>query len=141
MSGRWAPERLAVDAYAGPGLDLPIFFNDLDPNKHLNNVALGRFFEQARVEHFAGLHRSLEPGHVLLVVRVAIDYLSEGLYGTPLHLRTRTGRIGTSSVTVEQACWQDGRVVGLCEATLAHTAQGRSAPLPERTRALLADHG
>lgn len=135
---RWPQDRLTPDGYPGPGLDLPVFYNDLDPNKHLNNVALGRFFEEGRVTYFAGVIDTLERGQLLLVVRVAIDYVSEGFYGTPLHVRSRTGRVGTTSITVEQAAWQGDRLVGLAEATLANTAEGRPAPLPEKTRTYLA---
>lgn len=138
---RWPADRLDLEAYPGPGLDLPVFYNDLDPNGHLNNVALGRFFEEGRVTYFARLKATVEPGFRLLVVRVAIDYLAEGFHGTPLHVRSRTGRIGTSSVTVEQAAWQGDRLIGLAEATLAHSTEGRSAPLPPQTRAYLAAPG
>lgn len=138
---RWPAERLVVEAYPGPGYELPLFYNDLDTNGHLNNVAIGRYFEQGRFAGniAAGLREAQRPtGSHFLVGRVAIDYLSEGEYGTPLHVRTRTGRLGGSSVTLEQAAWQDGRVVGLAEVLLVHLIDRRPAPLPDAIRAVLA---
>jgi acyl-CoA thioester hydrolase len=134
----WPEDKISVDAYPGPGYDLTIFYNDLDTNWHLNNVALGRFFEQGRFRNNsdAGM-RDVQSGtgSHFLVGRVAIDYVSEGTYdGGPLHVRTRTGRIGTSSVVLEQAAWQGDRVVGLCETTLVHLVDGRPAPLGDALR-------
>jgi acyl-CoA thioester hydrolase len=135
---RWAPDRTHRDGYPGPGIDLPILYNDLDPNRHLNNVALGRFFEHARVlvNRDLGLHTEIGTGRAL-VARVAIDYVSEGFFGTPLHVRTRVARLGTSSVTLEQAAWQDERCVGLSEVVLVHLSDDRPAPWPDALRARL----
>lgn len=134
----WPADRVTIGAYPGPGYDLPIFYNDLDTNHHLNNVALGRFFEQGRFRNNLDAGMRLvqeETASHFLVGRVAIDYLSEGRYDDgALHVRTRTGRVGRSSVLLEQAAWQDERVVGLCETTLVHLQAGRPAPLPEPLR-------
>jgi acyl-CoA thioester hydrolase len=137
---RWPADRLDVDAYPAPGFDLPIFYNDLDTNGHLNNVALGRFFEHARFAGnvSAGLREAQRPtGSHFLVARVAIDYLIEGQYGETLHVRTRTGRIGTSSAVLEQAAWQQGEALGLAEVVMVHLVDGRPAPFSPALRAVL----
>jgi acyl-CoA thioester hydrolase len=138
---RWPDERLALDRYPGPGFDLTVFYNDLDTNGHINNVALGRYFEQGRFAGniAAGLRDAQHStASHFLVGRVAIDYLSEGTYGHVLHVRTRAGRLGGSSVTLEQAAWQDGRVVGLAEVVLVHLIENRPAPLTDPIRAAFA---
>lgn len=130
---RWPADRLDPQAYPGPGIDLPVFYNDLDPNGHLNNVALGRFFEHARVAGVAaGGTRAVmrESGGHFLVARVAVDYVSEGQFGADLHVRTRLARLGSSSLTIEQAAWQRGGCVGLAEVVLVHLREGAPAPLP-----------
>lgn len=137
---RWPAERLDVDAYPGPGLDLPIFYGDLDTNGHLNNVALGRFFEHARFTGnvTAGLREAGRPtASHFLVARVAIDYLVEGQYGETLHVRTRTGRIGTSSAVLEQAAWQRGEPLGLAEVVMVHLVDRRPAPFSPALRSVL----
>lgn len=137
---RWPADRIDVDAYPAPGFDLPIFYNDLDTNGHLNNVALGRFFEHARFAGNvrAGLREAQRPtdSH-FLVGRVAIDYLLEGQYGETLHVRTRTGRIGTSSIVLEQAAWQRGECLGLAEVVMVHLSAGHPAPVPPALRSLM----
>ncbi len=137
-SSRWG-DRDQIAAYPGPGTDLTVMFNDLDPNNHLNNVAIGRFFEHARVttNQNDGLWQSLRPGH-LIVARVAIDYLTEGRIG-PVHVRTRLASLGRSSYRMEQALWQPDRdgataCLGLAEVTLVHLRDGRPAPLTDAFR-------
>ncbi|HEX7355776.1 MAG TPA: thioesterase family protein [Mycobacteriales bacterium] len=137
---RWPADRLAVDAYPGPGYDLPILYGDLDTNGHLNNVALGRFFEHARFSGnvSAGLREAGRPaGAHFLVARVAIDYLLEGRMGETLHVRTRLARIGTSAATLEQAAWQQGACLGLAEVVFVHLIDGRPAPISPAVRAVL----
>jgi acyl-CoA thioester hydrolase len=137
---RWTADRLDVDRYPGPGTDLPVLYGNLDTNGHMNNVELGKFFEHGRVALFAGtgLWAALgETGGMSLVVRVAIDYLTEIHLGQVLHVRSRLARVGTSSVVVEQGAWVDGTCVGLAEVVFAHSVGGASAPWPDRPRSIL----
>lgn len=137
---RWPADRLDVDAYPGPGFDVPILYGDLDTNGHLNNVALGRFFEHARFAGnvSAGLREAGLPTRShFLVARVAIDYLVEGRYGETLHVRSRTARLGTSSAVLEQAAWQRGECLGLAEVVMVHLVEGRPAPLSAALRSVL----
>ena len=135
MTSRWAAERLDPACYLEPGLDLPVFYGDLDTQGHLNNVAFGRFFEQARYT----AHRAVGMAEIsaaessfFMVARVSVDYLREGRFGTPLHVRTRAARIGTASVVEEQAAWQDGECVSLAEVVMVYTHAGASTPLTPR---------
>jgi acyl-CoA thioester hydrolase len=139
MSDRWDRERLEVTSYPGPGLDLPVLYADLDTNRHLNNVAVGRFFEHARATTFAATgywHAVHAEGGLSVIVRVAIDYLREGHLGD-LHVRSRLTRVGTSSATVQQAAWQDGACLALAEVVFAHSRDGASAPWPEAAVSVL----
>jgi acyl-CoA thioester hydrolase len=137
---RWTADRLDLESYPGPGLDLPVLYGNLDTNGHMNNVELGRFFEHGRVGLFShtGLWSALRrEGGVSLVVRVSIDYLREIHLGQTLHVRSRMARVGTGSVTVEQAAWVDAACVGLAEVVFAHSVGGSSAPWPDEARAIL----
>jgi acyl-CoA thioester hydrolase len=136
---RWAADRLDPAAYASPGVDLPIFYGDLDTNRHVNNVALGRYFEQCRLEahHGIGLDRTLqENGGGLVIARVAIDYLAEVHYGGPLHVRTRVASVGRSSTQLEQAAWHGGRCVALADVVAVHRRDGAVTEWPDAVRAL-----
>lgn len=140
-SSRWPAERLETASYLGPGVDLPVFYGDLDTGGHVNNVTFGRFFEQGRflAHRDAGFPSVLaEEGSVVLVARVSIDYLQQGRFGHPLHVRTRLARVGTASFHEEQAAWQDGRCVALSEVTMVYARDDRPAPLSEGMRAALA---
>jgi acyl-CoA thioester hydrolase len=137
---RWTPDRLEVDRYPEPGLDLPVLYGNLDTNGHLNNVELGRFFEHGRVALLGptGLWKAVhKDGGSWLVVRVAIDYLKEVHLGQTLHVRSRMARAGTSSATTEQAAWVEGTCVALAEVVFAHGRGGASAPWSPPPRAIL----
>jgi acyl-CoA thioester hydrolase len=135
----WPADRLDPEAYPGPGVDLPVFYGDLDTNHHVNNVALGRYFEMGRYElhHRIGLgRRARAHGGSLVVARVAIDYLAEVLFGVgPLHVRTRLAALGRTSLTEHQAAWQQGRCVALAEIVAVYRHDGAAAPWPDDIRA------
>jgi acyl-CoA thioester hydrolase len=136
---RWAADRLDPASYVAPGIDLPIFYGDLDTNRHVNNVALGRYFEQARLEAHRGIgiDRAVRgSGGGLVVARVAIDYLAEVHFGAPLHIRVRVTSVGRSSMHQQQAAWQNGECVGLAEVVAVHRREGTVAEWPDEIRAL-----
>ena len=136
----WEPDRLDPACYPGPGLDLPVLFADLDVNGHLNNVALGRFFEHSRAMTFAenGFWQAAHvDGGRSFVVRVCIDYLREVHVGPPMHVRSRLVHVGRSSARIEQAAWVEGECIGLAEVVFAHAVEGRSTPWPDEAVAVL----
>lgn len=136
---RWPPDRLDPASYVAPGIDLPIFYGDLDTNRHVNNVALGRYFEQGRLQthHGIGIDRAVRSsGGGLVVARVAIDYLIEVHFGAPLHIRARVVSIGRSSMRQEQAAWQNGKCVALAEVIAVHRRDGVVAEWPDAVREL-----
>lgn len=136
----WDPQRLDPACYSGPGVDLPVLFADLDVNHHLNNVAMGRFFEHSRAMTFAdnGFWKAAHlDGGRSFVVRVVIDYLREVYVGSSMNVRSRLVHVGRSSARVEQAAWVQGECVGLAEVVFAHALSGRAAPWPEEAVAVL----
>jgi acyl-CoA thioester hydrolase len=131
-SSRWSADRLDRDCYLAPGVDLTVFYGDLDTQGHINNVAFGRFFEQARfmAHRAAGMPAvSASEGAFFLVARVSIDYLREGRFGSDLHVRTRVATVGTSSLVEEQAAWQGDACVALSEVVMVYSRDGGSTPL------------
>jgi acyl-CoA thioester hydrolase len=144
MAARWTPDRTDRECYPGPGLDLPVLFGDLDTNMHVNNVMMGRFFEESRVDtnFSAGLPQMLhQAGFHLLIARVAVDYLQEARYRRPLHLRMRIAKIGTTSVTYEQAAWQGEKCAALAEVIAVCMSGDGTAPWPDDAREKLESLG
>ena len=76
---RGDPRRRELAAYPFR-LDMVPRFGDMDPNRHLNNVAIARFYEEGRVRfHWHVRETHPEAGRFrVLVAHVAIDYLGEG---------------------------------------------------------------
>lgn len=131
---RWSPERVEQASYTDQ-IELPVFYNDLDTNAHINNVALGRYFEHGRFDAHRrhGINARVRPGN-LLTVRVAIDYLAEGRVGRPLQVGFRIARIGRTSIVEEQAAWQEGICIGLAESVVAYVEDGRPQPISAALR-------
>jgi acyl-CoA thioester hydrolase len=110
-------------------------YGDLDPLRHLNNVAQAGYYE----EGVMALHRRAldgierEAGHGV-VFQVTLRFLAEGSYPQPLALGGGVKRIGTTSYTFEQALFQEGRQVSVCETVVVYTQGGKAAPVPEQYR-------
>ena len=122
---------------------MPPRFGDIDPLRHLNNVALARFYEDGRVRFVdaIGARAALEPGHGFVVAEVAIQYLAEGRYPDVVTVSTGLLRLGRSSFAMAHALFQSGACIGTAETTLVyvHRAEGDARPLPAGLReALLA---
>ena len=132
------PDAWRLDPAAYPVmLEVQTRFGDLDPLRHLNNVALARIYEEGRVRLHDRLRGAFEADARVVVARVAIDYLGEGHYPQPLQLGTGVLRVGAASYTVGQGLFQDGRAIGVAETVIVYTAQGRSRRLPDGVRAAL----
>lgn len=112
-------------------------FGDVDSNRHLNNVAQIRLFEEGT----AALHRkaiSKRPAGRGIVAQHTIRYLSQGSYPEPLTLGTGILRIGNSSYEIEQLLLQEGRPVSVCNTVVVYLEEKRPAALPQHWREALA---
>lgn len=135
---QWDPARLDRTNYLDPGINLPVFYGDLDTNGHINNVAMGRYMEMGRLalhrEH--GLDRMIRgSGGNQLIARVAIDYLAEAHFGE-LDIRTRIASVGRTSAVEQQAAFQHDTCVALCEAVVVRLHDGKPVPWSEQERAV-----
>ena len=136
------PERLLASTYPW-SFDMPPRFGDMDPLRHLNNVALARFYEDGRIRfvNAIGGREALAPGHGFVVAEIAIQYLAEGRYPDVVTVSSGLLRLGRSAFTMGHALFQRGGCIGTAETTLVHVhrKEGGARPLPEGLRmALLA---
>jgi len=106
-------------------------FQDMDVNGHLNNVAFAALFESGRVM----MNRHVRPigeraaNERTMVAAVEINYLVEGSFPDPVEIATGIGRIGTSSWTIVQAMFQNGRAIATCDTVVACRTDGAARPL------------
>lgn len=141
--GMKKPDPARLDPAIYPhAIDISTRFGDMDANRHLNNVAYARFFEEARVRFNADLlngpdgERLPELGQQrIMVAAVQIAYLHEGRYGPPVRIGIGVSRIGNSSFHMGAAAFQEGRCIATHDVVIA--ASGRAGGLPEALRARL----
>lgn len=114
-------------------------FADVDPNRHINNVALAAAFEDARYRfdvsrHF---HETMSDNRVMIAANY-IDYVGQAYYPAELDLHVGTLEIGRSSWQLACLATQEGRACAFARATLVATRDGRSVALPDAFRDALA---
>ncbi len=106
-------------------------FQDMDINGHLNNVAFAALFESGRVL----LNRQVRPlgerpaNERTMVAAVEINYLAEGNFPDPVEIATGIGRLGTSSWTIVQAMFQNGRAIATCDTVVVCRTDNQAKPL------------
>lgn len=119
---------------------LETMFSDMDIQRHVNNVAIARFFEEGRSALLYAI-RQQYPGEFAQVVLAAVEvhYLHEVHYPGPVEVAVGAAGFGASSFRDVSAIFQDGRCVALCWATHARRNAGRTAgqSLSDRERAAL----
>src|SRR3546814_5511452 len=105
--------------------------SDVCSSDLLNNVAFAALFESERVM----MNRHVRPigeraaNERTMVAAVEINYLVEGSFPDPVEIATGIGRIGTSSWTIVQAMFQNGRAIATCDTVVACRTDGAARPL------------
>jgi acyl-CoA thioester hydrolase len=132
--GRASPDLLDPARY-GFVHELQTRYSDVDPNQHINNVAMAAAFEDARVrfDWIAGV-RALFQDLRVMIVAANIDYLAEAHFPQPLHIHVAVLDIGRTSWTVGQLAMQEGRPRAYCRGTVVATDGQRPTPLPQNLR-------
>lgn len=110
-------------------------FADLDPNGHINNVAMAAVFEDARLRFITavGMPKNAD-GARFMVANVTIDYLAQAYY--PAGLECRVGALpgGRSSWSLRQLLLQDDRPVATAQVTIVFTDGERPQPIDQALR-------
>lgn len=106
-------------------------FQDIDPNRHLNNVAFAALFESARVR----LNRELRPwadrpkNERSMVAAITINYLREGHYPDDVTVCSGVSKVGTSSYVIAQAMFQNDQCIATCDSVIVCRTDGEGKPL------------
>ncbi len=120
-----------------------LLFTDIDSLKHVNNVAIARYFAEGRVVFDTevlgeDLVEESAKGHAFVIARVTIDYIAEARHPGTIEVHTGCAAIGRSSFALAQALFQYDRCVAVSRTTLVHRAGGKPSPLPDVLRIRLA---
>jgi acyl-CoA thioester hydrolase len=131
--------RLALESYPFT-VQIETRFSDLDYQRHINNVAVANFYQEARLQ----FHRQLWPDAQrpqdtqTLIARHGMDYLKEIHYPGSIIVGLAVADIGRTSYTLASAMFQSQQCVGVAHTVLVFAQDSRPAPLPEPMRERLA---
>ena len=135
------PEPYRLDPASYPlKVVVPSRFRDLDTLGHINNVAMGSFYEEGR----AALNRTAFPAEFrrahkmrMLIADVHIAYLQEAHYPGDIEVCAGIGHMGRTSYRIDLALFQNGQCVGVCETVLVNTDGTKPAAIPDEGRQAL----
>lgn len=115
-------------------------YSDCDPQGHVNNVVFATFLETGRctllISGFGA--RWQEAGSFIVIARLELDFVAEILWPGQVQIGSSVTKLGNSSIQIEQAVFQEGRLVAKAKSTLVHLgADKRPEPISETVRAKL----
>jgi len=120
---------------------IPTRISDLDLLGHVNNVAFAALFETGRSLFQMNASKGTAiPISRSLVAAVTINYLAEAHFPAPMVLHSGFGGIGTSSLTILTAAFQNDVCCATCETVLVLHADGARYVFTEKDKADLAPH-
>jgi acyl-CoA thioester hydrolase len=119
---------------------IPIRWGDMDALGHVNNTLYFRYMEQTRVRFFeiSNLGYGEYPGQGAVIVNAQCSFRKPLVYPGSVEVRMFLGEPGRSSVETWYELWNGGEIYadGSAKVVWIDLATNRSAPLPERLRAL-----
>jgi acyl-CoA thioester hydrolase len=116
-------------------------YADTDRQGHVNNACFATFLETGRVEFlYNPSHPLADADAEFVIARLQLDYRGEIHWPGNVTVGTGVLRIGTSSLTLTQAIFQDGRLVAESESVIVHvdTTTRKAKPLSAQARERLA---
>lgn len=114
-------------------------YGDLDPQAHINNVAVASIYEEGRSQFLRWLvenaELTLEPPN-RMIAQVTINYVAQLYYPSTLTVAASILQIGRSSYRIGQSIFQDGKCSGLCETVVVHSDRQRHMEISENWRTI-----
>lgn len=130
------PERLELANYPFQW-SIDTAFGDMDAAGHINNVALSRYYETGRCRwlmEVTGNPKVLTSGLNTIVAEYTIRFLGEVNFPDPVIVGTNIGRMGNSSFSCQQALFVSGQCVGLSDAAMVLTFEGKPTRIDDDLR-------
>ena len=112
-------------------------FGDMDVAGHINNVALSRYYETGRCRWLIALTGNPEvfkSGLNTIVAQYTVRFLGEVNFPDQVMVGTGIGRIGNSSFSSQQALFVNGQCVGLSDAAMVLTDDGKPTRINDELR-------
>jgi YbgC/YbaW family acyl-CoA thioester hydrolase len=104
-------------------------FGDTDRQGHVNNAVFATLLESGRVEMLYGGPTALsDPGCAFVIARLELDFIDEMMWPGHIDIGTRVHSIGRSSVRLEQALFQDSRLMAWSESVVVQVNQETRKP-------------
>ena len=140
MSRRLAEQAARLDAGSYPvRFAYRTLYSDMDPNRHLNNGAFGRLFEEGRADlHHRIMDLPAANGLILLLATITVEFLREGQYPGSVEVASAVRRVGVSSYVLAQAAFQGGACIALADCVMVKASRDGPVPLTGSERELLA---
>lgn len=132
------PHRLDMAAYPRCK-PVPIRFADVDMFRHLNNVATGQFYEEARFELLAEARELVakEDRGTLVIASVNTAFLGQARYPGTIDVGTGILRIGERSLVIAQGLFTGGKCIGIADSVIVSTGPEGAAPIADPIRQFL----
>jgi acyl-CoA thioester hydrolase len=139
MSRRLAEQADRLDAGNYPvRFAYRMLYGDMDTNRHLNNGAFGRLFEEGRSDLTHRVVGMSAKGLILLLATITMEFLREGRYPGSVEVASAVLRVGGSSYVLAQAAFQDQACIALAECVMVKATRDGPVPLTEAERDRLA---
>lgn len=114
---------LRLEDFAGQAYD-KLRYGDTDRQGHVNNAVFATFMETGRVELIYNPDDPLlEDGFSFVLAKLDINYIAEVLWPGTVEIGTRVTRVGRSSVSMQQAVFQNGKLCASAETVVVHFDQ------------------
>ena len=131
------PDSALLDPALYPlGFSIPSRYGDLDPNGHINNVAMTGILEDARVRFLLACmpDRPIFAWQIM-AASFNVAYLGQGYYPDAVEVRGGCTHIGHSSFTLAQLAQHGDRPVAYAQTVMVWVEEDRPASLPDAFRA------
>lgn len=125
----------AVPLY--PAHTIPqVRFSDTDMMGHVSSMSYAAWAEVGRADFFEAIPVPITEKPWFVLVRLALDFHSEGRFGEKFAIATRCTRLGTKSMTLEQRITVGDRAVCTLEVVMAafDPKTRRAIPVPTTWR-------